>query len=111
MVKPNPEDAPAPSLTLLLAPSSLLRGHSVYREKAAAGPTDIPKYEPSVVYDPRRYLQVRGSLEGLVAQAAHVAAVLAVRLATVAPQRVGVLAQQAAVVALVTAVGLRLDGL
>ncbi|TNN42840.1 hypothetical protein EYF80_046970 [Liparis tanakae] len=57
------------------------------------------------------FTSVRGPLEGLAAQAAHVAAVLAVRLAAVAPQRVGVLAQQAAVVALVTALGLRLGDL
>lgn len=39
------------------------------------------------------YLQVCCSLKGLVADAADVAAVLAVSLSTVAPQCVGILAQ------------------
>lgn len=49
------------------------------------------------------YLQVRGSLKGLVADGADVAAVLPVGLSAVPPQRVGVLAHLVAVVALVTA--------
>lgn len=44
---------------------------------------------------------MRGSLEGLVADAADVAAVFAVGLSAVAPQRVGVLEHLVAVVALV----------
>lgn len=47
------------------------------------------------------YLEVRGSLEGLVADAADVAAVFAVGLPAVAPQRVGVLEHLVTVVALV----------
>ena len=43
------------------------------------------------------YLEVRGSLEGLGADPAHVAAVLAVALLAVAPQCVGVLTHLAAV--------------
>lgn len=44
---------------------------------------------------------MRGSLEGLVADAADVAAVFAVGLSAVAPQRVGVLEHLVTVVALV----------
>lgn len=57
---------------------------------------------------PSSYLQVRGSLEGLVADAADVAAVFPVGLSAVAPQRVGVLEHLVAVVALVLVLSPRL---
>lgn len=47
------------------------------------------------------YLEVSGSLKGLVADAADVAAVFAVGLSAVAPKRVGVLELLVTVVALV----------
>lgn len=56
--------------------------------------------------NPAPHLQVCGPLEGLVAQRADVAAVLAVGLPTVVPQRVGVFEHLVAVVALVPGVGL-----
>lgn len=57
---------------------------------------------------PCSYLEVRGALEGLVADAADVAAVFPVGLSAVAPQRVGVLEHLVAVVALVLVLGPRL---
>ena len=54
------------------------------------------------------YLQVCSPLKGLVAEAADVAAVLAVSLSAVAPQRVGVLTHLITVVTLVPIISVHL---
>lgn len=73
----------------------------ICRVQRQTGRWEFPLQPPSSV----SYLQVSGSLEGLVTDGTDVAAVLPVGLSAVPAQRVGVLAHLVAVVTLVTAHG------